>query len=255
MQVRGARGEFRHRVEKRHVGTRAARIVKLPGTVLRRELLRHAPDRRDADAAGDEDDVLGILDEREIVARRADLDRVPDAHLVEDVARAAAALRIALDADDIAFGIVGGVEQGELADEPVGDVNVDMRSRLVSGQGAAARPGKGVQIGIAGDDRYVGQRDVDQSPRAARLGRCRYACGWCRYCIHAGIDRRLGQGSATCSFRVCCTPNSGFRRVLADTRTPRLFHCPQLRVVVRVLTPDPKTGGRPPDDFRRAPLS
>src|SRR4029078_7047122 len=139
----------------------AARIVKLPGTVLRRELLRHAPDRRDADAARDEDDVRGTCDEREIVARCADLDRVPDAHLVEDVARAATALRIALDADDIAFWIVGGGEQRELADEPVGDVNVDMRARFVSGQGAAARLGEGVQIGIAGDAPSGGQSERD----------------------------------------------------------------------------------------------
>jgi hypothetical protein len=63
--------------------------------------LRHAPDRRDANAAGDEHDVLGIIHQREIVARRADLDLIADAHFIDDVARTAAAGGVALDADDI----------------------------------------------------------------------------------------------------------------------------------------------------------
>jgi hypothetical protein len=130
--------------------------------------------------------VLGVLDEREVVARRADLNRVPDAHLVEDVARAAAALRIALDADDIGFGIVGRIEQRELADEPVGDVNINVRARLVGRQRAAARAGKRVQIGIAGDDRYVGQPHVDQPAGAGRVGRrCPGRGRWNNYRVHA----------------------------------------------------------------------
>jgi hypothetical protein len=72
---------------------------------LRGELLRHAPDRRDADAAGEQHDMFGVLDQREIVARRADLERVTDAQVVENVARAAAACRIELDNDDVALGI------------------------------------------------------------------------------------------------------------------------------------------------------
>ena len=78
---------------------RASRVA------LRREFLRHAPDRRDADAAGDEHDSFGVFGQRKIVARRADLDVVADTHLVENVARAAAARRVALDADHVALRI------------------------------------------------------------------------------------------------------------------------------------------------------
>ena len=105
MQVRALRPELLQRGEESHVGARPARIVKLPRAVLRGELLRHAPDRRDADAAGKQNDMLGVFDQREIVARRADLQRVPDPQVVEDVARAAAARGVELDGDDVAIGI------------------------------------------------------------------------------------------------------------------------------------------------------
>ena len=51
--------------------------------------------------------MLGVFDEREIVARRADLDLVADFHLLDDIARAAAAVLVALDADGVAVGIFG----------------------------------------------------------------------------------------------------------------------------------------------------
>ena len=73
---------FRETPSRRATGTnnRASTAADAPI-----ELLRHAPDRRDADAAGDQHDVFGVLDQRKIIARRADLDLVADAHLVEDV--------------------------------------------------------------------------------------------------------------------------------------------------------------------------
>jgi hypothetical protein len=101
--------------QERHVGLRPAGVVDLPRPALRRELLRHAPDRRDADAAGEEHDVRGVFDQREIIARHADLDLVADLHLLDDIARAAAAVLVALDANGVAVGIVGREGQRELA--------------------------------------------------------------------------------------------------------------------------------------------
>ena len=49
-----------------------ARTTGLPATVLRGQQLRDAPDRRDADAAGEENHLDGILDEWKIIAWRTD---------------------------------------------------------------------------------------------------------------------------------------------------------------------------------------
>ena len=58
----------------------------------------------------------GILLEREIVARRADLERPADAQVVVDVARAAAARRIALDAERVALRVALRTDQRILPD-------------------------------------------------------------------------------------------------------------------------------------------
>ena len=98
------RRERFERSEEGHVGARAAGIDEPPLAAELLEPLHHAPDRRDADAAGDQHRFLGRLMETEIVARRADLERLADAQLVMDVARAAAARRIALDAEGVGRG-------------------------------------------------------------------------------------------------------------------------------------------------------
>ena len=150
-------------------------IVDLPRPTRRGELLRHAPDRRDADAAGKQHHVLGIFDQREIVARRADLDLVADFHLLDDVARAAAAVLVALDADGIAVRIGCRHDQRELAKEPVGQMQVDMRARLVGRQLAAFDALERVELGVAGDVLDLAQTRVDQAVRGRRPG----GGGWC----------------------------------------------------------------------------
>src|SRR6516162_4831115 len=114
MQMDRLRIEFLQVSEKGHVLARTAGIIELPVSFACRQLLHHAPDRRDADATGDEYDGLGILDQREIVARRADLDLIAGAHFLDDVARAAAACGITLDANDIAIRIGIRRDQREL---------------------------------------------------------------------------------------------------------------------------------------------
>ena len=89
------------RLQEGHVGARATGIVELPGTPELVQALHHAPDRGDADAAGQKDDIPGVLHQRKIVARSADLERLADAQLVVHAARATAACRIAFDADGV----------------------------------------------------------------------------------------------------------------------------------------------------------
>src|SRR5262249_26986959 len=76
-------------VQEGHVAARAATIVERKGSLERREPLHHAPDRRDADAAGQQNRVRGVLPKREVVARRAGLERPAKPQLGMDVTRAA----------------------------------------------------------------------------------------------------------------------------------------------------------------------
>ena len=66
-------------------------------------------------------------------------ERVAGAQLIENVARAAAACGVELDGDHVILGIGGGVEQRKLADQPIRQMNVDMRAGLIGRQGAAVR--------------------------------------------------------------------------------------------------------------------
>ena len=79
--------------------------------------------------AGNQHHMLGILDQRKIIARRADLDLIADLHFLDDVARAAAAVGVLLDADDVAVGIVIGYDQRKLTHQPLG------RCRLICAPG------------------------------------------------------------------------------------------------------------------------
>ena len=162
MQMRAVRADFLDGREKRHVGARAAGIIELPRAVLRRELLRHAPDRRDADAAGEQHDMLGIFHQRKIVARRADLKRVADFQLVENVTRATAACGIELDGDDVAVRIGARIEQRELPDQSVRQMNVDVRAGLVGRKLAAVGPPERVNIRVARGVLNIAQHHVDQ---------------------------------------------------------------------------------------------
>jgi hypothetical protein len=67
------------------------------------QVLRHAPDRRNPDAAREQDHVVCILHKRKIVTWRADGERLPHAQLLVHAARPAAACRIALDGDAVGF--------------------------------------------------------------------------------------------------------------------------------------------------------
>ena len=93
------------------------------------ETLRHGPDRRDADAAGDQHAVVGALVQLEIVARRADLQNRADADHVVQADRAAATALVALDTDRVAAATVHGADKGVETHHVIGQVDRDMGAR------------------------------------------------------------------------------------------------------------------------------
>ena len=103
----------------------------------------------------------------EIVARRADLERAADAQFVVHVARAAAAGRIALDADGVARGVGVGADQRVLPDEPVRQMQVDMRARLIGRQRLSVEPCEFVEVRVARRVADRGHAHLDQA-----VGRC-----------------------------------------------------------------------------------
>ncbi len=159
---RGLRHAFKL-LPKRHVGARPAGIMELPLVSERVEPLHHAPDRRDPDPAGDQDGVRGVLAQAKVVARTSDLQRRADVQLVMDEARTAAARRIALDADRIGRRLRRGDRQRVVAQEPVGQMQVDMGAGLVGGQRPPVDAPEFVQAGVARHIADRGEADLDQS--------------------------------------------------------------------------------------------
>ena len=104
---------------------------------LARQLLRHAEDGRDADAAGKQQRMLGTRGEREVVARRADREHVAFAHGVQQPGRAAARLGIAQHADAVTPRLRWQFAQRILAHRPVGHVHVDVRTCIERREGVA----------------------------------------------------------------------------------------------------------------------
>ena len=178
----------RHRFERLqegHVGARPRGIIKRPGAAELFQPLHHAPDRRDADAAGEQHDVLGALHQGEIVARRADLERLADPQVVVHVARAAAAGRIALDADGVGCGVGLGVDQGILPDQPVRQMQVDMSAGLIGRQRLPIQPREFVEMRVAGGVADRGHAHLDQA--VGRLCRCGLR-GRGRHFIHQRVS-------------------------------------------------------------------
>ena len=91
--------------QKCRLRARTAGIVQRPGRRLCRQhakALHHAPDRRDADAARDQDRMRGVLSQSEVVAWTRNGYELSDAQLLVHEARAAAAVRIALHRHGVA---------------------------------------------------------------------------------------------------------------------------------------------------------
>src|SRR5262249_48600180 len=115
--------------------------------------------------------------QREIVARRADGERFPNAQVVMHTARAAAARGVALDCNGIALRIGLGVEQRILRDQSVRLMHIDMRAGLISGQRLAVGGRELIDIGVARREADRVQPNLDQLWRRFLGRRRRIHCG------------------------------------------------------------------------------
>ncbi len=163
VEMKLARGHRLQRLQESHVAARAAGIVELEGAAAFGEPLHHAPDRGNTNAAGEQDAVLGILRQREIVARPSDLERLADAHVVVHAARAAAACRVALDRDGVGRRRWLGLDQRVLPDQPVRQMQVEMRAGLVGRQRLAVGRRELIDIGVACRIADRGHPQLDQA--------------------------------------------------------------------------------------------
>jgi len=103
-------------IDERRAILRTRAVVHLEIGLALRETLGHAQDRRDADTAGKQQRALGV-DERKVVARRADRDHLTFGEFVMQRDRAASGRGVAQHADLVAVRLGGVVAQRILADE------------------------------------------------------------------------------------------------------------------------------------------
>ncbi len=117
-------------VAKRRFLRRARQVMQLePAPVAQRQVPHHRHDRRDADAAGDEQEFLRLLGQLEIVVRRGARQHCAFAAGIDEAGRAAAARRLALDGDHVAMAFAAIVRQRILAQQPVRRLHGDVRAR------------------------------------------------------------------------------------------------------------------------------
>ena len=120
MEMHAARERRRaNALEERRALLGARAIVQLEVGADVGEPLGHAENRGDADAAGDQQRALGAVGELEMVSRLADLEHVAFLHLVVHRRGAAARIRDAQHADQVAMRLARIVAQRILAHEPV----------------------------------------------------------------------------------------------------------------------------------------
>jgi hypothetical protein len=146
-----------------HPACRSPGVVQLERATLLRELLSHAQDRRDPDAARQQDRPFGVLVQREVVARNADVQFVSDLDAIHERGRAAARLRFPQDADAVAGRLARKVVQGILANQPARQMDIDMRAGVERRQCASVHGSKFIAGGSfgqlpAGGDLYSHER-------------------------------------------------------------------------------------------------
>lgn len=106
----------------------AGAVVQLERAALLAQLLGHGHERRDADAAREQDGLRGAIVEWEMILRRTDFkDRAGFERVHRD--GAAARSRVAQYADAVGARFGGAVAKRVLAHESI-DVDVDMGARL-----------------------------------------------------------------------------------------------------------------------------
>ena len=158
-------GRGRDAVAKGRALARARAVVHLEVRAGHGQPLGHAQDRRDADAAGQQQVALRLVGQREVVLRRADLQHVAFAHQFVHRQRAAARGRVAQHADQVAVRLGRVVAQRVLARQAVRQVHVDVRA------GRERRQRRAVHADQLESEDVLGlpvlARDPDRQRRAA----------------------------------------------------------------------------------------
>lgn len=96
-----AKAWLREFVEQRRRGTAPRSIVQLPGTPLGSESLRHTPQRRDADSAGDQNAMGRFVCQHKIVLWTGNRYRAADTRLLMHPDGSAATGRLPLDSEHV----------------------------------------------------------------------------------------------------------------------------------------------------------
>jgi len=149
--------------ERGHLG-RAGQVIELERRAAGGlQMADHRQDRRDADAAGDEDMARRAVLERESIARRRDRQQIAGPDPVDQAGRAAAALVLALDRDHIAMPVGRVVRQGIAADRTAGRLHAQVGAGPETRQRAAVRARQVVLVDIGRDP--GGAQDLERHHR------------------------------------------------------------------------------------------
>ena len=165
MHVQALAMQLRQLGQQGHAVAAAAAVMQLVIHAERPRPARHCADRRDADAAGDEDRPRCRFVHPEVIARAADIDRVAWAQMGVDPGRAAAPLRLAQYRDLEGRGIGRVATQGILACQSRrAALDIDMRTRR------PARQRRAIERGETQLDDTFGKRGHAVHPYRARDG-------------------------------------------------------------------------------------
>ena len=113
---------------KRHAGLRAGTVVQHEGLRADCQRLRHAQQRRNADATGQQQAGPRHGAEREVIPWRADGQHVTDLHILVHGTRAPAARSLLQHGDAVSMCLARIIAQRVLAGEPMRQLDVNVRA-------------------------------------------------------------------------------------------------------------------------------
>ncbi len=130
--VGGCHGRGDARQQGGRAGATGA-IVKFKALAQTDEPLRHGPDRRDPDAAGDENAMRSVLIQGKMASRNARLQDVARLDALMKIARTPSSVRFKGDGDHIAMRFGGVIEQRVLPYQSIAGRQINMRTRAECG--------------------------------------------------------------------------------------------------------------------------
>src|SRR5690606_38334767 len=125
------------RLEESRAVVAANGVGDLPRPADRLEPSCHGQNGRDTDPAGDQHAVSGAFEQGKVVSWWTDLEHIADGELLVHPARAAATVRIVVDANHIAVAFVLAVQERVAAHDAFGHPYVDVCAGCEGRQGLA----------------------------------------------------------------------------------------------------------------------